>query len=103
MSGAQNGNLEPTEVLEEDEAPAGSGLENVFESKTPAPTHDQATRKMIALIILGMLGLFYLLILLGFLFGGVDVDGLHAASASISGIQALAAAAVGFYYGANKK
>lgn len=92
---------EPIETLQEDIVPDGPGLPEVFKDRPP--THEQKTRKIIAITILAVLFAFYGAILGTFLWGSMDVDKLHAATASISGVQALAAAAVGFYYGSRKK
>lgn len=66
---------------------------------TVVPTHDQETRKQIALLILGLIALYHGASLGFFLFERIDTAQFNAAIAAMSGIQALAAAAVGFYYG----
>lgn len=65
-------------------------------------THDQETRKKIAFIVLALIAVFYGATLLWFLAGWIDTAKFTAAIAGMSGIQALAAAAIGFYYGSNQ-
>lgn len=99
--------------LTDDSTPLGSGLLDFTgasgrDSGTvirtrPIGTHDQETRKLIALIILGLISLLYVAIIAAFLVRQIDKDMLSAAITAISGIQALAAAAIGFYYGSKKK
>jgi hypothetical protein len=85
------------EELEDKTAPL-QGIATVRTTQVPR-THDQVTRRTLALIILIALGLSYLAIIAFFLLGFIDSNELTAAIAASSGIQALAAAAVGFYYG----
>lgn len=76
------------------------GTVKVIEARPVPVTHDQSTRKTIAMIILGVLCALYVLIVGTFLFTDkISETALTAAIASVSGLQALAAAAVGFYYG----
>lgn len=82
---------------------AGRGIGNVFRTPRAIGTHDQETRKIIAMIILGLVSLLYLAIIAAFLIKQIDRDSLSAAVTAISGVQALAAAAIGFYYGSKKK
>lgn len=91
--------FEIIEELEEDEKPSGF---RVFENPSVPPTHDQQTRKQIAIIILSLLSLLYVGVLVAFLFTDLEESKFTAAIAGISGVQALAAAAVGFYYGSHK-
>jgi hypothetical protein len=65
-------------------------------------THDQETRKKIAFIVLALIAVFYGATLLWFLAGWIDTAKFTAAIAGMSGIQALAAAAIGFYYGSKQ-
>lgn len=83
--------------LTEDEAP---DTDEVFrEKKVPDPTHTDKTRRLLALCILGALLLVYLAVFVQFLWANMPMERFTAAVAGISGLQALAAAAVGFYYG----
>lgn len=66
--------------------------------KRPKATHDQVTRRWLAILILGVVGLVHLGVFTSFLFGQIDGDGLTKAIAALAGPQSLAAAAVGFYY-----
>jgi hypothetical protein len=80
-----------------------SGTSGFFTTKRVPGTHDQETRKQIALIILTLIAVLYAAIVFWFLAGWIDMEKLTAAIAAMSGIQALAAAAIGFYYGSNSK
>lgn len=66
--------------------------------KSPKATHDQQTRRWLAILILGLVGLINVGIFTSFLLGGITDDQLTKAVAALSGPQALAAAAAGFYY-----
>jgi hypothetical protein len=66
--------------------------------KRPKATHDQVTRRWLAILILGIVGLINIGIFTSFLLGGITDDQLTKAVAALSGPQALAAAAAGFYY-----
>lgn len=66
-------------------------------------THDQETRKQLALYILTLIAVFYAAILWFFLADWIDTAKFTAAIAAMSGIQALAAAAIGFYYGSKQE
>lgn len=81
-------------------APA-RGIAPISTTEIPG-THDQKTRKQLAFFVLTMVGVFYAAILWCFLAGWIDKGGLTTAIAAISGIQALAAAAIGFYYGSKQ-
>lgn len=100
--------------LTDNSTPLGSGLLDftdvsgrdrgtVFRTPKAVGTHDQETRKLIAVIILLLVSLLYLAIMYAFLTRKIDKDMLSAAITAISGVQALAAAAIGFYYGSKKK
>lgn len=65
----------------------------------PEPTHTDKTRRTLALGILGALLLVYLSVFAAFLLTNMPMEKFTAAIAGVSGLQALAAAAVGFYYG----
>jgi hypothetical protein len=80
----------------------GSGFQGIYTTRKVRGTHDQETRKLIALIILGLISVLYAGIMFTFLVGGIDIEKLTAAIAAMSGIQALAAAAIGFYYGSKQ-
>lgn len=83
--------------LTEDEVPE---TDDFFkEKKIPEPTHTDKTRRILALCILGALLLVYLAVFWQFLWTEMPLEKFTAAIAGISGLQALAAAAVGFYYG----
>jgi hypothetical protein len=84
------------------EVPRG-GTTGVYTTRKVPGTHDQETRKQIALIILWLIAVLYAAIIFCFLTGLIDIEKLTAAIAAMSGIQALAAAAIGFYYGSNSK
>lgn len=88
------------EVIEENVKPSAF---KVFENPPVPPTHDQQTRKQIAIIILTLLSVLYLAVMGVFLFTDMEESKFTAAIAGLSGVQALAAAAVGFYYGSRKK
>lgn len=60
----------------------------------------ESGRKLLALIIVGVLLVLYLGAIGCFLMTGMETNRLIAAVAALSGLQALAAAAVGYYYGA---
>lgn len=95
------GTPEPLSDLTTDVVDRGIG--NVFRTPRAIGTHDQETRKIIAMIIIGLVALLYLAIIAAFLVKQIDRDSLSAAVTAISGVQALAAAAIGFYYGSKKK
>ncbi|WP_026541648.1 hypothetical protein [Paenarthrobacter nicotinovorans] len=78
------------------------GFRGIYTTRKVRGTHDQETRKLIALIILGLISVLYAAIMFAFLCGKIDMDKLTAAVAAMSGIQALAAAAIGFYYGSKQ-
>lgn len=79
-----------------------SGFKGIYTTRKVPGTHDQETRKLIALIILGLIAVLHIGVMFTFLCGGIDVQKLTAAVAALSGIQALAAAAIGFYYGSKQ-
>lgn len=98
------------------EVPGSGGLSDIYDVSKEVPrsgphglygavpgTHDQQTRKTIALIILTFIGVFYAASLFWFLAGWIDTAKFTAAIAGISGIQVLAAAAIGFYYGSKQE
>ncbi len=78
------------------------GFLGIYTTRKVRGTHDQETRKLIALIILGLISVLYAAIMFFFLCGAIDIEKLTAAIAAMSGIQALAAAAIGFYYGSKQ-
>lgn len=83
--------------ITEDVVPEGK---EVFKNPTiPEPTHTDKTRRTLALGILGALILVYLGVFVCFLLTDMPMEKFTAAIAGASGLQALAAAAVGFYYG----
>jgi hypothetical protein len=79
-----------------------SGTAGFFTTRKVRGTHDQETRKQIALIILTLIAVLHAAIIFCFLAGWIDTGKLTAAIAAMSGIQALAAAAIGFYYGSKQ-
>lgn len=91
-----------TEKLFEILEPA-KGLASIPTAVVPPPTHDQKTRKQIAFFILSMIGIFYAAILWCFLAGWIENVGFTTAITAFSGMQALAAAAIGFYYGSKQE
>lgn len=92
--------LEDVEVLGDlNEKPSES---KVLKSRRVPPTHDQQTRKLIAILILSVLSLLYLGLVAFFVLTDLKESRFTAAIAGISGMQALGAAAVGFYYGSQK-
>jgi hypothetical protein len=66
--------------------------------KIKGPTHDQLTRKGIALVVLVPTVLFYGATFTGMLAHLITVQEMTAMIAGISPVQALAAAVVGFYF-----
>lgn len=98
------------ETLEDNEAPLATSLYGYLSkrqdaratrkslTKRPKATHDQVTRRWLAVLILGVVGILHLGVFASFLFGQIDGDGLTKAIAALAGPQSLAAAAVGFYY-----
>lgn len=80
-----------------------SGTKGFYTTRRVPGTHDQETRKLIALIILSLVAVLYAAIIFFFLAGWIDTEKLTAAIAAMSGIQALAAAAIGFYYGSKQE
>jgi hypothetical protein len=75
-------------------------VDEVLRSPTiPEPTHTDKTRRTLALGILGALILVYIGVFMCFLLTNMPMEKFTAAIAGVSGLQALAAAAVGFYYG----
>lgn len=108
---------EPSEHLSDDSTPSPdsvlvfdvtkevprSGTTGFYTTRKVPGTHDQETRKQIALIILWLIAILYAAIISCFLANWIDMEKLTAAIAAMSGIQALAAAAIGFYYGSNSK
>ncbi|WP_139007401.1 hypothetical protein [Arthrobacter crystallopoietes] len=85
------------EELSEEEVPQ-QGIAKVATRKVVG-THDQTTRKTLALIILCLISLLYIGLIGAFILGKVTSDQLTDGIAAMSGPQALAAAAIGFYYG----
>jgi hypothetical protein len=83
----------------EDEVPDQG---SVYRTHKVRGTHDQETRKLLALIVLILIGILYCAIFGFYLLGRIDIDHLTAAIAGMSGPQALAAAAIGFYYGSKQ-
>lgn len=73
----------------------------IFEVVTTKPTHDQKTRRFIALIIIWALVGSHALGFMAYVFGLLDTEKFTIFVTGFSGLQALAAAAVGFYYGSN--
>lgn len=69
-----------------------------FREKPRRPTHDQITRRGLALVVLIPTVVFYAFVLLALVCHWVDRDDLTALVAAISPFQALAAAVVGFYF-----
>lgn len=94
---------EDVEDVTDDSAPAAEPLYEIPSISAPPPTHTQRTRKMLALVLLLLLGIIYLGIYAYFLQGFLTVEKMNTAIAGLSGIQALAGAAVGFYYGTKDK
>lgn len=62
-------------------------------------THRERTQKLLAMCIVCVLLVLYIAVVGCFLLSGMETDRLIAVVAALSGLQALAAAAVGFYYG----
>lgn len=87
----------------DDTLPAADPLYEIPSISAPPPTHTQRTRKMLALVLLILLGIIYLGIYAFFLPGILSVEKMNTAIAGLSGLQALAGAAVGFYYGTKDK
>lgn len=85
------------EELSENESPQ-PGSFSVQTAIVP-PTHRERTQKLLAMIIVCVLLALYLAVVVRFLWTDMDTDRLIAVVAALSGLQALAAAAVGFYYG----
>jgi hypothetical protein len=79
-----------------------SGPRGLYAARGVPGTHDQETRKQLALIILTLIAVFYAAILWCFLANWIDTAKFTGAIAAMSGIQALAAAAIGFYYGSKQ-
>lgn len=88
-------NLE--DELSEQEIPQ-RGMDFVTTRKVPG-THDQETRKTVALIILVLISVLYGCLIFAFVIGAITSDELTFGIAAMSGPQALAAAAIGFYFG----
>lgn len=86
-------------VLSEDFRPESG---DSFTTKRVPPTHDQETRKTLALIILWALVISHGIGFFAFAFGFLDNEKFTIFVTGFSGLQALAAAAVGFYYGSNQ-
>ncbi|WP_133159057.1 hypothetical protein [Arthrobacter glacialis] len=85
------------EELSENESPL-PGSFSVPTAIVP-PTHRERTQKLLAMIIVCVLLALYVAVVARFLCTEMDTDRLIAVVAALSGLQALAAAAVGFYYG----
>jgi hypothetical protein len=66
-------------------------------------THDQETRRNLALGIFVGLALLYAATFAAYLCGWLDTNHFTAAIAGISGPQAIAAAVAGFYYGTSRR
>lgn len=92
-------NEDVVDDLVEDEIPASGA----YEVQTQVPTYDQKTRSHLAKIIIWALVGSYAVGILAFIFDFIDAEKYTALIASVSGLQALAAAAVGFYYGSNNE
>lgn len=101
---------EAIETLSDNESPLASSLYGLSDkrrdartarkmlTKRPKATHDQVTRRWLAVLILGVVGVIHLGVFTSFLLGQIDGEGLTRAIAALAGPQSLAAAAVGFYY-----
>lgn len=90
------------EVVDLSQEVPRSGPRGLYGYRKVPGTHDQETRKQLALIILTLIAVFYAASLLYFLAGWIDTNKFTAAIAAMSGVQALAAAAIGFYYGSKQ-
>jgi hypothetical protein len=85
------------DVISEDITPSNSP---VLDSRgKPVGTHDQLTRKHIAMVVLISLGLLYAASFAFFLLGLVDIEHFTTVMAAVSAPQAIAATVAGFYYG----
>jgi hypothetical protein len=91
-----------SEVVDLTKETPRSGPRGLYGARKVPGTHDQETRKQLALIILTLIAVFYAASLWCFLAGWIDTAKFTAAIAAMSGIQALAAAAIGFYYGSKQ-
>lgn len=99
----QDAEIDDDNVVEDDTLPAPEPLYVIPSRDAPPPTHTQKTRKMLALVLLLLLGILYIAIYAFFLPGNLAVEKMNTAIVGLSGIQALAGAAVGFYYGTKDK
>lgn len=81
-----------------DEVP-GRPREEVLKYKKPPGTHDQRTRKLLAITIVGVVAAFYGYAFVALVFNWIDNDRFSILIAAISGPATLAGAVVGFYYG----
>lgn len=93
----------PDDVVTDDSLPAEDPLFEIPSKSAPHPTHTQRTRKMLALVLLILLGIIYIGIYAFFLPGNLSAQNMNTAIAGLSGLQGLAGAAVGFYYGTKDK
>lgn len=91
-----------SEVVDLSKEMPRSGPRGLYGARKVPGTHDQETRKQLALIIVTLIAVFYAASLWCFLAGWIDTNKFTAAIAAMSGVQALAAAAVGFYYGSKQ-
>jgi hypothetical protein len=74
----------------------GTGLTS---PKVFAPAeHTAKTRRGLAITVLVMLGILYLIGAVSFVAGLISIEKLTGLIAAVSGLQTLAAAAIGFYF-----
>lgn len=106
--------------ISEDEPPFDQGLDGVVRVNDPSapdadplysfpvrnappPTHKERTQRLLALVLLILVGVIYLAIYGFFLDGNLPIENMNTAIAGLSGLQALTGAAIGFYYGTKDK
>lgn len=86
--------------LSEDETP---GTAPVYRVEHDAEKHTQQTQRWMAFGVIGVLCLLYGYIVVAFIYGWIDNAQLDSVFAALAGLQAIGAAAAGFYYGTSSR
>lgn len=86
--------------LSEDETP---GTAPVYRVEHDAEKHTQQTQRWMAFGVIGVLCLLYGYIVVAFIYGWIDNAQLDSVFAALTGLQAIGAAAAGFYYGTTSR
>ena len=90
----------PGDIIEDESPRQGLG-----HALRPAPGQEKEdqTRQVLAYGIVGALAFFYVLLVLGVIFGCLEPDDMVTIAGATSGFQTLAAAVAGFYFARSKE